>query len=248
MSNWILIILGVVVVAGIAALVLIPEDWLGGDLSVAEEAAIEVSQSPVESPTDDTGTATAVDAPESPAADESIAPPPDEIAPTHVAPAPGFAIDGSIQPGEYAHDTVIAGVEVHWANDDSTLRVGLVSPGTGYVAIGFDPESQMEGANYIVGYMEEGEVHVRDDYGTSALGHMADTDRGGTNDVLAAAGAEWGDETILEFMIPLDSGDAMDKPLATGETYSVLVAYHALVDGFSTRHSGRGAGQIALDR
>jgi len=163
------------------------------------------------------------------------------------AEAPAYALDGKITPGEYAHSTEIIGVAVHWWNDADVLRVGLVSPGTGFVAIGFDPRSQMEGANFILGYMEEGEVYVRDDFGTGPTSHMADTDRGGEENILAAGGVEWADQTIIEFVIPLDSGDSMDKPLIPGNSYEILVAYHALNDGFSVRHSGRGSGEIQLD-
>jgi len=105
----------------------------------------------------------------------------------------------------------------------------------------------MEGANYIIGYVEEGKGYIRDDYGNGTTSHIADTDRGGRDDITAFAGAEWPDQTILEFTIPLDSGDAMDKPLVPGSTYTVLLAYHDLQDGFALRHSRRGLGEIQLD-
>jgi len=67
-----------------------------------------------------------------------------------VAPAlPVTAIDGVIYAGEYAHNTEANGFEIHGANDARTLRVGLISPGTGYVAIGFDPLNRMEGVHFI---------------------------------------------------------------------------------------------------
>jgi len=159
----------------------------------------------------------------------------------------GYSIDGAIGASEYAHSTQIAGVEVHWSNDATYLRVGLVAPGTGYVSIGLDPENRMEGANFILGYVEDGKAYFRDDYGTELTAHMADADRGGEDSIVSSAGAEWADQTILEFIIPLDSGDAMDKPLLPGHTYTVLLAYHALQDGFTVRHSGRGTGEIQLD-
>jgi hypothetical protein len=159
----------------------------------------------------------------------------------------GYAIDGTIGTAEYVHNTRIAGVEVYWSNDATYLRVGLVAPGTGFVAIGFDPVRQMEGANFILGYVEDGKAYFRDDFGTEPTVHMADVDRGGVNNIVSSAGAEWTDRTTLEFIIPLDSGDEMDKPLVPGSTYTVLLAYHDLMDGFTTRHSGRGTGEIQLD-
>jgi len=162
-------------------------------------------------------------------------------------PAPVWAPDGTIRPGEYAHSTSLIDVTIHWFNDANVLRVGLESPANGYVSIGFDPEDRMEGANYIVAYVEEGEVYIRDDFGIGPTSHAADTDRGGTDNILSYGGTEWADHTVVEFSIPLDSGDAQDKALRPGWTYDILVAYHDLLDGFSGRHSRRGSGQITLD-
>ena len=157
-----------------------------------------------------------------------------------------YSIDGSIGTDEYPHRVEIAGVEVYWTNDAEYIRVGLVAPGTGYVSIGFDPVRQMEGANLILGYVEDGEGYFRDDYGTEPTAHMADVDRGGIDNIVSSAGNEWIDRTILEFIIPLDSGDEMDKPLVPGSVVTVLVAYHDLQDGFTARHSRRGTGEITL--
>ena len=164
-----------------------------------------------------------------------------------VATETGYSIDGTVIPGEYAHETTIAGVTVYWSNDEYRLRVGLVSPGTGFVAIGFDPERQMEGANFIIGSMHEGELTIRDDYGHELLAHMEDTARGGQDNIIAAAGNEWPDQTVIEFFIPLDSGDAADKPLLPGHQYTILVSYHSMLDSFSNRHTRRGSGVMQLD-
>lgn len=160
---------------------------------------------------------------------------------------PAYSIDGYIVSGEYAHETTVAGVDVYWANDELRLRMGLVSPGTGFVAIGFDPERQMEGANYIIASMHEGELTIRDDYGHETLAHMEDTARGGESNIIAAAGNQWPDQTVIEFIIPLDSGDAMDKPLLPGHEYTILVSYHSMLDSFSNSHTRRGSGLLQLD-
>jgi hypothetical protein len=159
----------------------------------------------------------------------------------------GTSIDGTILPGEYAHTITVAGVDVYWSNDAYRLQVGLVSPGTGYVAIGFDPDRQMAGANFIIASMHEGELTIRDDYGHEILAHIEDTARGGQDNIIAAAGNEWPDQTVIEFVIPLDSGDAMDKPLLPGHSYTVLVSYHSMLDSFSSQHTRRGSEQMQLD-
>ncbi len=179
--------------------------------------------------------------------------PPPAVAPQPVVvPAPSLAgpvtaIDGVIYAGEYAHSTEAAGFEIHWSNDARLLRVGLISPATGYLAIGFDPVNRMQGANVILGAVTDGKTVVRDDFGTEAVAHSPDVAGGGTNDILEAAGLEANGRTYLEFVIPLDSGDSMDKPLVPGNAYKVLVSYHETSDDFSTWHSRRGSGTITLD-
>ena len=239
MSNTWLIILGILA-AGFAVFLLLPH--------VLPERVPEVPAA-VEVEPDAAEEEVAVDEP-TVQVEEETAEAVEETEPeaaAEEAPAIGYSIDGAIGATEYMHSTEIAGVEVYWTNDATYLRVGLVAPGTGYVAIGFDPVRQMEGANFILGYVEDGKGYFRDDFGIEATAHMADVDRGGVDNIVSSAGAEWTDRTILEFIIPLDSGDEMDKPLVPGGTYTVLLAYHDLQDGFTTRHSRRGSGQIQLD-
>jgi hypothetical protein len=160
---------------------------------------------------------------------------------------PVVAIDGVIYADEYAHTTSAGGFQICWSNDDETLRIGLVSPGTGYLAIGFDPENRMAGANFILGAVVAGRVIVRDDFGVGPTQHAPDTAGGGTDDILAAAGSEQNGKTYLEFVIPLDSGDPMDKRLVPGETYKILIAFHETSDDFNAWHSRRGTGSLGLD-
>lgn len=173
-------------------------------------------------------------------------PTPEPIAPAASSPSVPI-VDGIIHTGEYAHAMEAGGFRVYWSNDAIVLRMGLFSPGTGYVAIGLDPDRRMQGANFIIGAVRNGRVKIQDDYGTGPLSHGADIENGGTDNILAAAGRELNGQTTLEFIIPLDSGDRFDKPLEPGGTYKVLVAFHNTSDDFSTRHSQRGSGEIRLD-
>lgn len=157
------------------------------------------------------------------------------------------AIDGVIYEGEYAHSTEAGGFQIHWSNDASFLRVGLTSPGTGYLAIGFDPDDRMQGANFVLAAVRSGQLWTRDDYGNGPLTHASDTSLGGTDDILAAAGREDEGKTYVEFVIALNSGDRFDKPLTPGTTYDIVIAFHETNDDFDTYHSRRGAGKMRLD-
>ncbi len=229
-----LIVIGVVAVLGIIGLVLLLQP---ARPTVAQAPAQVVASQPA------TAAVPAAIVPATPAQPVAAAP----ATPPAAAAAPVTAIDGIIYAGEYAHSTEAAGFEIDWSNDAQTLRVGLISPGTGYLAIGFDPVSRMEGANFILGAVVDGRAVVRDDFGTGPVAHSPDTANGGTNDILEAAGCEANGRTYLEFVIPLDSGDPMDKPLVPGKTYKVIIAYHETNDDFSAWHSRRGSGSITLD-
>ena len=252
MSRTLWIILGVAVAAGLAVLwfSLSPGSregdlgetgWIDPPVEVANEAV------PVDAPTEEMPVVEpAASAEETAAGDSGETESTHEAIPRVEEPQPSYAIDGLIEEGEYPDSTVISGVTVYWSNNAEILKVGLASPGTGYLSIGFDPDRRMEEANFILAYMADGEIHTRDDYGIGMTSHGPDIDRGGADNVLAAAGVEWADSTIVEFMIPLDSGDPSDKPLLPGGTYTVLVAYHDLRDELTLRHSRRGTGEITL--
>jgi hypothetical protein len=106
----------------------------------------------------------------------------------------------------------------------------------------------MKGANMVLVAVDaEGQVVARDDYGIGTMSHAADVDSGGMDDILSVAGSETADQTTVEFVIPLDSGDPFDKPLTAGETYGLLVAYNATSDDFTQKHTSRGTGEITLD-
>ena len=133
-----------------------------------------------------------------------------------------------------------------WKVDGDTLEVILESPESGWVAAGFDPDSIMKGANFIIGYVQNGEPQVKDHWGNSPIKHSDDEELGGSNDVTVIEGSEDENGTMLHFSIPLDSGDEYDKPLTAGETYKVLLAYSPS-DDFVTQHSEDSRGSVEIE-
>ena len=119
------------------------------------------------------------------------------------------------------------GFTFEWKTEDSssTLRVKVTVQTTGWIAIGFDPTSYMEDANLLIGFVENDTSFLRDDFGTGQVTHDADTNLGGTSDIEIIDGSEMSNTTILEFRIPMDSGDQYDKVLVEGNSYSMIFAY-----------------------
>lgn len=138
-----------------------------------------------------------------------------------------------------------AGVTLRYRVDGDSLRCILSAQTTGWVAVGFNPSSRMKDANFILGYVDNGTVTVRDDWGTQEMSHQADVDLGGRANVRAIQGQETSGITEVEFIIPLDSGDAFDRALTVGQSYPVLLARSGM-DDINVQHSNRDQTTITL--
>ena len=154
-------------------------------------------------------------------------------------------IDGAIEPDEYRHSMTDpgTGMEVHWQNDATDLYVGLVSPGTGWEAIGFDPTRKMQGANIIIGVVNKDGLVIEDHYGSAQTAHRADKE----SQILQASGREENGKTTIEFVIPLASDDPNDVSLVPGAEVTIILAYHSSSDRLTTRHTKRSTTSIILD-
>lgn len=123
------------------------------------------------------------------------------------------------------NSVAVSNYTLNWSFEDASIEILVSAPTTGWVAIGFEPSSAMKDANIIIGYVQDGEVFVRDDWGDGHISHSADTDLGGTSNVTEVSGSEVDGITEITFTIPLDSGDEYDRILGEGNTYKVILAY-----------------------
>ena len=165
-------------------------------------------------------------------------------------PAAGQAptVDGTIGEDEYPNTTTVGDVQVWWYNDGESLAMALQAPAGGWAGIGLDPENMMQGADFKLAAVLDGETRVTDGWGTAPTGptHPPDEELGGTDDIEESAVVMEGGATRFEFRIPLDSGDQYDNALEPGNTYPIIVAY-AGSDDYNAYHSFRQAGEITLD-
>jgi len=132
----------------------------------------------------------------------------------------------------------VSGFLLRWSTQPGdVLSVELTGPTTGWVGVGFDPDSVMLNANIILGYVVSTTTTIRDDFGWQVFSHRADILLGGTDDVTIDGGSESGGETTIEFTIPLNSGDQYDVILTPGNTYPVILARGPDgADDFSVQH------------
>lgn len=145
---------------------------------------------------------------------------------------------------EQYQEVVAEGITMQWRTDDSYIYINLIAPTTGWVAVGFDPQVQMQGSDILIGYYD-GEVMMRDDYGNTPTGHTADTNLGGTDDIMIISGMEMEGNTHLKFKIPLDSGDQYDNVLVPGSQHTVILAYGPS-DNYTSYHTVRTIIQVTL--
>lgn len=126
--------------------------------------------------------------------------------------------------GDTLRHVTAGGIDLYWQPDSETLSVRVAATTTGWVAVGFDPTAGMQGANIIVGFVKDGALHIRDDYGSAQYAHAPDTSAGGATNVLPDSGIELAGRTEIRFRIPLNSLDARDRPLTPGTAYNVILA------------------------
>jgi hypothetical protein len=145
---------------------------------------------------------------------------------------------------EYQHKFEAQDMTVFWSIDKEQIHVKLMAKTTGWVAIGFDPENAMQGANIIIGAVKDGKVKIEDHYGDRKRGHSPDEKLGGENHVLNPAGEESDGVTTISFSLALGGGDKGDKPIVSEGTSRIMIAYGSGRDSFKAGHQYRGVYDI----
>jgi len=213
-----------------------PSPPTGQPTAEATEAATLTAELPPA--TEAAATPTAAMTP-TPAIEEKAATPGAEAAPT---------VDGAVAEGEYPNTTSVGDMQMWWHNDGESLTMAVQGPTEGWIGVGLDPDASMQGADFKLAAVENGEARVTDAWGMQPTGpnHPPDTELGGTDDIAESAVVTEDGVTRFEFRIPLDSGDQYDKPLEPGGTYPIIVA-HASSDDYTAYHSFRQSAEITLD-
>ncbi|MBN1259261.1 MAG: hypothetical protein JXB35_01140 [Anaerolineae bacterium] len=189
--------------------------------------------------------ATEEPATEEPATEETATEEPEETtAPTDDT---GWMADGVISEGEYTDQADFGRVRVWWAHDGEFLYLAMQGDTEGWVSVGIEPSRGMQDADFLFGYVENGEPKLWDAFGTATGGanHPPDEELGGADDIVTFAGVELDGVTTFELQIPLDSGDQFDKVLAPGNTYKIIVAVGG-ADEYNGYHSLVRSGEMTL--
>jgi hypothetical protein len=144
---------------------------------------------------------------------------------------------GATFASSYQHSLQIDQMRFDWSIDGANLAVRIAAPTTGWVAVGFNPTDMMKDANIIIGYVKNGKVEISDDFGTRVTQHSSDEKKGGASNVTVVGGSESGATTTLEFIIPLNSGDANDGIIDPQADTKVMFAYGPDRDSMKMKHT-----------
>ena len=157
-----------------------------------------------------------------------------------------FVAVNSVQSASYDHEMEAKGATFAWKVDGDTLHGKVSAKTKGWVAVGFNPSKKMKDANYIIGYVKDGQPEVADHFGDKSTGHSPDEKLGGTSDVTLVGGSEEGGITTIEFTIPLDSGDKYDSALSADGDTVVLLAFGPDRDSYKPRHKNKATKTVNL--
>lgn len=148
--------------------------------------------------------------------------------------------------GDYQHMLEAKNMRFSWTLAGDQILVELRAKTTGWVAVGFDPDNVMQGANIVIGAVKKGKFRVEDHFGDRKRGHSSDEKLGGKNDVMNPSGSEADGITTIAFSFPLKTDDKYDKPIKTDGPVRIILAYGAGKDSFKTRHPYRSVYEVNL--
>jgi hypothetical protein len=152
----------------------------------------------------------------------------------------------NLQAAQYDHEIKDKKMSFAWKIDGDKLAVKMTAQTESWVGVGFNPSKDMKDANFILGYVKDGEAKIIDEFGDSETSHVADEKQGGSSDVVLVSGTETDGTTTIEFTMPLKSADKNDGVLNVNGDTVILLAYAGGRDSFKTKHSYRSAFKVNL--
>jgi len=149
-----------------------------------------------------------------------------------------YAVDGRLADGEYdyVYEDEATGMTLAWrvessesSVDQGLIYIGLHSPVRGRLEIAFATSGPyIAGGDVIVGYIQDGELVIQDQYGDGPTSNVVDANANGTDDILQAAGSNDPDETgtTIEFTRALVTPDTVyDKPITDDGPMRVKIGH-----------------------
>ena len=133
-------------------------------------------------------------------------------------------------------------MEFFWefSQEEQELYMVLKSPGSGWLAIGFEPTNRMADANIVIAGFENENFLLEEHYGTDQTAH----DKIDETYIEKSIGERNNEISRIEFVIPL--GEDSRYELTKGEKHTIILSYHNNSDNFIQRHTQRTTIEVEL--
>lgn len=160
-------------------------------------------------------------------------------------------MDGIIGDDEYDYVSNFEGgkFKFYWKIEGNNIQIAMKAQTTGWLAIGFKPAtSPHRDADMIFGWVNvQGNAMMVDAYSPGTFGpHPADTEMGGTDNIISYGGTEKDGFTIIEFVRALSTGDRYDKDIPRVGELDVIWAYGS-TDDWTSKHTEAGKATLSID-
>ncbi|PRP81419.1 ferric reductase-like transmembrane protein [Planoprotostelium fungivorum] len=121
--------------------------------------------------------------------------------------------------------------QMTWQVDNTSgiIHLKMSAPTTGWIAIGFNDQDSMVGADMVIGWVYDSKkrqstTFIGDSYSKANVMPSLDTNGGGTDDVLLTSSTQDGSTTTITFRRKLNTNDSLDYVITDKSIY-VLYAY-----------------------
>jgi len=154
-----------------------------------------------------------------------------------------WSADGVISAREYDGSARYEGYEISWKSDGQYIYIGLRAEADGWVAVGIQPRPLHRETDMVLGFVKDGKASVYDMFSTGEWGPCtADSELGGSDNIIESGGKEEGGYTVIEFKRALKTGDGYDGALSPG--VNEIMWGYSNFDDPRQKHTDRGRGEI----
>ena len=117
------------------------------------------------------------------------------------------------------------GITVHWHFAEERIFFEMEAPSTGWLTIGFNTSTKMQGAYLLMGHILHGKAVVVEHYTLSPGDYRPIHELGGPIQVQHVAGSESARSSTIRFSLPLLPGSKFQRNLSPGQQYTLILAY-----------------------
>jgi hypothetical protein len=137
----------------------------------------------------------------------------------------------------YQHKIDLRKMTFEWSLEPNLIHVKISANTSGWVGIGFNPVHAMKGANFILGYVQDGKAQLKNQFGDSNFHHDNYEKPGGESEITNISGKESNGITEIAFTLPLKSEVNPGNVIKTDQDIMILLAHGPAMKSFTIKHT-----------